>query len=657
MPRRNPSTSLTAVIALAAGLAALLPLPSYAQERKPQIDAKHYVINAEINPETQSIKAQVTVDYTPVGDSINVAAFELNNALTISKVTDEHGRAMQPSRTQNDFTVRVPVDAQAPGSKHALTFEYDGRLSGQEDSPVFGLKFAAIHPDYAYLMYPARWFPVVGYTTDRFSADLNIRVPAGFNVIASGAGAGSDGLFTYHFTKESFPGSIAVVKEAPVKNSSEGIRTDLYFRGPEHDVANSYGDEIGKMINYFSGLYGQVAYGNLTVIETEEGSPNGYSAPGLMFLSPRGIGKEVNSRLLANQVARQWWGVAISPTNRNHLWLTNGLAVYSEALWTEHEKGAAGAEGLMKETSTEALTVDNVPLIQSARMEDYSPEFWALTGDKGAAVYQMLRTVLTDETFYKTLKAFLEAFYWRSVDTADLRQTAEKVSNQDLKWFFIEWIESSGAPDFKLEYTVFRTQKGFRVVGKISQDLDTFRMPVDLRIETEGNPEDKLIEVSGTSSEFSVDTFGKPKTVTIDPGQKLLKLSPDVRVAVAIRRGEQFAEISEFTDALKEYQKALETKTHNSLAHYRVAEVYFLQNNFQSAANEFREALNGDLEPKWVEVWAHISLGKIFDITGQRDRAVNEYEQARRTHDNTQGAQDEVGKYLRKPYERKHSEV
>ena len=62
------------------------------------------------------------------------------------------------------------------------------------------------------------------------------------------------------------------------------------------------------------------------------------------------------------------------------------------------------------------------------------------------------------------------------------------------------------------DYTVFRTQKGFRVVGKIAQDLDTFRMPVDLRIETEGNPEDKQIEVSGTSSEFSVDTFGKPKS-------------------------------------------------------------------------------------------------------------------------------------------------
>ena len=202
---------------------------------------------------------------------------------------------------------------------------------------------------------------------------------------------------------------------------------------------------------------------------------------------------------------------------------------------------------------------------------------------------------------------------------------AEAVSGQDLGYFFIQWIESSGAPEFKLEYTVFRTQKGFRVMGKIAQDLDTFRMPVDLKIETEGNPEEKRVEVVGTSSEFAVDTFGKPKNVIIDPNSRVLRYSTEMRVAVAIRRGEQFAELSEFGEALKEYQKALETSRNSSLAHYRIAEVFFLQNNYQSAANEFREALNGDLEPKWTEVWSHINLGKIFDVTGQRERAVNEY--------------------------------
>jgi tetratricopeptide (TPR) repeat protein len=190
-------------------------------------------------------------------------------------------------------------------------------------------------------------------------------------------------------------------------------------------------------------------------------------------------------------------------------------------------------------------------------------------------------------------------------------------------------------------------------MGKVSQDLDIFRMPVELKIETEGNPEQKTVEVVGTSSEFVVDTFGKPKTLTLDPNNRVLRFSDPIRVAVAIRRGEQFTEVSDFNESLKEYQKALEVSRNSSLAHYRIAEVFFLQNNYQSAANEFREALNGDLDPKWTEVWSHLNLGKIFDITGQRERAVNEYTLALRTKDNTQHAQEDAAKYLKQPYERK----
>jgi aminopeptidase N len=239
-----------------------------------------------------------------------------------------------------------------------------------------------------------------------------------------------------------------------------------------------------------------------------------------------------------------------------------------------------------------------------------------------------------------------------SVSTEQLRQLAEKVSGKDLRGFFIQWFESTGAPEFKLEYTVFRTDKGFRIMGKVGQDLDTFRMPVKLRIETEGNPEEKTVEVVGTASEFVVESFGRPKRVTIDPDGDVLRYSDNMRVAVAIRRGEMFAEISEFSDALKEYQKALDVNRNSSLAHYRVAEVFFLQRNYQSAANEFREAINGDGEPNWTEVWSRINLGKIFDITAQRERAVNEYNLAVRTRDNTQGAQEEAAKYLKTPYER-----
>ena len=104
--------------------------------------------------------------------------------------------------------------------------------------------------------------------------------------------------------------------------------------------------------------------------------------------------------------------------------------------------------------------------------------------------------------------------------------------------------------------------------------------------------------------------------------------------------------------AAGEFNKALEVSKKSSLAHYRIAEVFYLQKNYQASANAYRESLNGDGEPRWTEVWSHLQLGKIFDVTGQRERAVNEYRQALQTNDNTQGALEESRRYMQKPFER-----
>ena len=105
-------------------------------------------------------------------------------------------------------------------------------------------------------------------------------------------------------------------------------------------------------------------------------------------------------------------------------------------------------------------------------------------------------------------------------------------------------------------------------------------------------------------------------------------------------------------NTLEKCQEAVTANRRSSLPHYRMGEIHFDQKSYQAAANEFRETLNGDLMPKWVEVWAHVNLGKIFDSTGQRDRALNEYRLARRTGDNTRGALDEAAKYEKEPYHR-----
>ncbi len=99
-------------------------------------------------------------------------------------------------------------------------------------------------------------------------------------------------------------------------------------------------------------------------------------------------------------------------------------------------------------------------------------------------------------------------------------------------------------------------------------------------------------------------------------------------------------------DLLQKYERDLQVNAHNSLAHFRIGEIYFLNGNLQSAANEFRSALDGDLNPKWIEVWSHIALGKIFDLTRQCDRAINEYRIALGTNDGEGGALEEANQYL-----------
>ncbi len=652
---------------LACGLLAALTLvstASFAQDsrRQGRVRVEHYVIDAEINLKTQTIAANVQARVIPLEDNQSTGVFELNNALNVTRVVDSEGRQIGVSRSQEDSSARLSFPYTAPKGKPLnLTFTYDGRLSGQEDSPVYGIKFASIQNDFAYLMYPSRWFPVADYSAGRFSAEMRITVPTGYRVVASGietsakAPASEKSVFNFAYKNPSFPGSIAVVRGDGQRVSAGGVNTTFYLRTSK-DVAQPWGEEIGKAMTFFSSLYGLAPQSNLTVVETESGTPNGYSAPGILFLSPRALTKQPSQKVVANQVARQWWETLVSPVSRNHMWMQNGIARYSELMYLENANGPNSIEGDVRDLFVEALTVEDPPIIQAGRLEDYSPEYWAATSGKGAATMHMLRYVIGDENFKKTLKAIPDRFAWKSISTDDFRKVAEEMSGMDLRSFFIQWIESSGAPEFKLEYTVFRTTKGFRVMGKVSQDLDTFRMPVDVKIETEGNPEEKRIEVVGTSSEFIIETFGKPKNVIIDPLGRVLRFSNNMRVAVAIRKGEQFAEIGEYADALKEYQKALEVARTSSLAHYRVGELFFLQSNFQTAANSFRSSLDGDLEPKWTEVWAHINLGKIFDVTGQRERAVNEYKLALRTKDNTQNALEEAGKFSQTPYERKRRE-
>src|SRR5438445_5320099 len=271
-----------------------------------------------------------------------------------------------------------------------------------------------------------------------------------------------------------------------------------------------------KEFTYFVTLYGSAPSTTLKIVEIPDDTCPSAWAPQMGLIASRAVTEKINYRLLANTVAHQWWGASVSPASRDDWWLEDGFARYSEARYVENAAGEAGLEEVTKDMSVGALAYDAVPLSTIGKLDMFSPEFQSLSTDKGAMILHMLRWVQGEAKFDHTMRTFAAQYAGKSASLDDFRNIAEKDYGEKLTWFFSQWLDSTGAPEFKTKYTVYRlgeNNKGFRVVGQISQDLDLFRMPVELKIDTDGKTEEKKVEVVGTNAAFSVETFGKPRRI------------------------------------------------------------------------------------------------------------------------------------------------
>jgi aminopeptidase N len=647
--------SLPAVL-LAVAVAFCLPM--HAATLKQSLQVTGYVIDVTLNPADHTLKATARVSFTAL-DNVDQPVFEFNSALKVNKITDDKGHLLNGERGQN-ATLRVTPSAPLQkGDTATYSFDYQGTLAGEEESPVEGLKLATIGDPITYLLYPARWFPLVGYLTDRFTADITVHIPSGYRVLGSGStgnpktdAAGQ--VYQFNWDRPGFPGTLVAGKFVDPTSISGAANIRVFTTAAHKEAAPAYAQVAGREFDFFTGSFGAPETPRLNIVELPNDTVPAFWAPVMALIAGSRINDRTGSRLLANTLAHQWWGDQVSPATLNDAWITNGMARYAELMYIGDVSGDTALSTAVTDISASALAYDTIPLTAAGRLDPFSVEFQSMTFDKGAMVFHMLRFELGNEAFTKTLQSLLSRFADKPVRTSDLEKVAESESQQNLTPFFAQWLDGTGAPEFKDKYAVYRMGNGtgFRTIGEIQQDLDLFNMPVELEVETEGKTVKKQVDVVGTDSQYVIDTFGRPRNIIVDPDNDVLKNSPELQVKMAILRGQQLVAQGDLPGALDEYQKALAINSTSSLANYRIGELLFTQRNYQASANSYRDAIRGDNDPKWTEVWSHIQLGKIFDVTGQRERAVNEYRQAVQTNDNTQGAVNQARVYLQKPYKR-----
>jgi tetratricopeptide (TPR) repeat protein len=672
--RRVPSAFLLALllflICCAASLRAQAPPP-------PSFLAEHYDVSASLDPIGQTISALAKVDFRAVEASSSVRV-ELHPNLNVTDVRTPDGKSLSFDRdSQNPLLLTVVLPAPVgAGGRTTLAFAYAGILANEENSPVQGVRMASINKDGAYLLLPARWFPLTNFPSNRYTATFRMNVPDTFAVAGSGKSSapapvagkspaqGGRLLYTFQCGNAAPHGTFVAGNLQLNPKQAEGINVAVYAPRSASGNAQDFANDVARSTTIFSDMFGPLPDPDVTLIQLPDGTVRDFAGPGVLLLSRRMWDPKFGDRTIARLVASQWWGNSVLPATPGDVWISDGLARYSEAMYAEQNAGKEAGLKAVDEFAVGALMYeDAAPIAQAARLTPYTSDYRSVVMNKGAMIFHMVRSQIGDAAFKSLLHNFYATYGGKSARIEDFERLAQQFVQSaakpgetppNLQPFFAQWLNSTGVPEFTLEYVVYRTPQGFRIVGKIKQPLDTFQMPVELRIDTEGNPEVRTVDVTGTESAFTIETFGRPKPggIKIDPNNVILKGSASLRARAAIARGEEIAEQGRYFEAVAQYQKALAIQPGRPLANFRMGEAFFYQKNYQASANAFREALQAVPEPseKWTEVWAHVYLGKIFDLLGQRARAVNEYSKAKQTNDDTGGAQEEAERLLKKPY-------
>ena len=206
---------------------------------------------------------------------------------------------------------------------------YEGTLSGSEESPVEGLKLAVIGDPISYLLYAGRWFPMVGYLTDRFTAEIHVTVPAGYRVIGSGitgsprsASGGTE--YSFNWTKPSFPGTIIAGKFNDPIAVAGSPNVKVYLTDAHKQSGTEYAQTANKEFDFFGETFGDSASRLLNVVELPDDTVPSYWAPEIAAIAGARIADRNNYRLLANTMAHQWWGCHGHPTDAerrlDHQW-------------------------------------------------------------------------------------------------------------------------------------------------------------------------------------------------------------------------------------------------------------------------------------------------------------------------------------------------
>jgi aminopeptidase N len=545
MRRHSIPTPKTSLLLLAIALTLSPPLVrADTYPRQPAVDAEHYVFRLTLlTTDSNAIEGEATVRlrvaHGGAPDGVNDAMLDLTSktadgkGMTVTHVTSNG----QPVSFAHDHDrLRLPLPASAKAGD-AVTFDiaYHGE-------PANGLRLLNnIHGERTafsenWFHNARQWLPTIDHIASKATAEFIVTTKAEYQVISNGLLMDQvdlpGSLRRTHWSQD-VPVSpwlyslgiahFVVHYEAPVK----GIQLSFWaFPQDEDKGLKALERDARGAFEFFSENVGPYAYQKLAHVEAA-GMGGGTEHATNIFYGEKGV--TAGNAPVVHETAHQWFGDAVTESDWNDVWLSEGFATYFTLLYTEHAAGRDAFLAGLRRSRNGVLQLEkvqpNTPVVHVKFDESGAdgPNN-QLVYQKGGWTLHMLREQIGTDAFWRGIRLYYQAHMNGLASTADLRGAMEQASGQDLSWFFRQWLTRSGVPivEGTWRYDAAARQVVVTITQVQTADPYRFQMGVGIIQSTGAAPRVVYAQVTGRETSIAIPADAAPASVVFDPNVALL---------------------------------------------------------------------------------------------------------------------------------------
>ncbi|MGB2906846.1 MAG: M1 family metallopeptidase [Candidatus Aminicenantaceae bacterium] len=513
-------------------------------ERSHDFDAQHYRLQLTFDLDRKEFWGENQVTLKPLKDGFRECILDAKE-LVVTAVLNDRNVPLKYKQTDQEIMVYLSR-AFSYGEEVVFTIKYHAK------DPKKGFFFSDATPRNPTMIstdsFPdeaRHWFPCYDYPHDKVTMELIATVQKPNKVLSNGRLMSieeneEENSVTYHWHQDkphsTYLSMVAVAPFAVIEDSLDSLPVNYWVYEKDVEDARRIFKKTPYMIDFFNKLYGyEYPWAKYDQVETPT-QGGGAEATSATILGQNVIYDEKADKdfswetIIAHETAHQWWGDLITLRTWSETWLNESFATYSDYLYTRFDKGEdEGAFAHLEKKNSyllEAHTRYIRPIVFN-RYDHPGQNFDRHTYPKGACVLHMLRFVLGDKPFFRTLKHFLHKHEFQPVETRDFMTAVKEATGQNLDWFFEQFIFRPGHPVFDIGYEWDENQKKVLLTVKQVQDfslgIPVYRIPVIIGITSPGGKTAKKVWITQKEELFEFAVKEKPLLVRFDEGNYLLK--------------------------------------------------------------------------------------------------------------------------------------